>query len=402
MADARQTLPPALLSRLTTQPLALHRPALDALMAGVPLAMEQRDQAKSRTYIVTDGVAVIPVSGIMLKRGTGDELWDDLFGIAAVENLAATFRMAMADPAVRAVLLQIDSPGGEVFGIFDLADAVYAARGTKPIVAVADELACSAAYLLASAADRIVVPRMGVVGSVGVIAVRLDATAYDAQAGLRYSVITAGARKADGNPHVPTSDAELERMREDVAVIGELFVDAVARNRGRDAAAVAGLEADTFRGDEAVAAGLADQVGTFDDALRDLAGRQPQGRRKETGMQQQNGQGAPAAAGGDNVVSLDEARRMRDEGTAAGVNAERARVAAITELCMLAGMPDRAAQFVTSGATEAEARSALAASRAGSAAAHDVRGVHHAQGAQAPKGNPGLVAECRRIAGVKE
>lgn len=220
-------------------------------------------------------IAVVPVLGCLVHGAS--------FGFCGMaETPYAAIRSAFAEALdatdVSAIALHIDSPGGEVSGCFDLADAIYAARGIKPIWAICDEMACSAAYALASAADRILVPRTGVVGSIGVIAFHADVTRALDTAGIKVTTLQFGARKADGAPTTPMTNAARQRMQSDVDAMGELFVATVARNRGLRASDVRDTEAGTFLGRDAVRAGLADAVMAPDDAflaLMDAATERP-------------------------------------------------------------------------------------------------------------------------------
>ena len=116
-------------------------------------------------------------------------------GITSYTAIAANFAEALQDPGVRGILFDVDSPGGETVGCFELCDQIYSSRGQKPIYAVANDLAASAAYAIASAADRVFVTRMGAVGSVGVFACHVDQSRADAKAGFNYEFVYAGARK---------------------------------------------------------------------------------------------------------------------------------------------------------------------------------------------------------------
>ena len=138
----------------------------------------------------------------------------------------------MADEDVSQIILNIDSPGGEVAGAFDLADLIYQARGTKPILAIANESALSAAYLIASAADKVYLTRTASVGSVGVMALHVDQSKAEEKIGLKYTAIYAGARKNDFSPHCPLSDEAFAAATEKVNATYDLFVKTVARNRG--------------------------------------------------------------------------------------------------------------------------------------------------------------------------
>jgi signal peptide peptidase SppA len=171
---------------------------------------------------------------------------------------------------VKGILLDIDSPGGEAGGVFDLADKIFAARKVKPIWAVANDEAFSAAYAIAAAADKIYLSRTGGVGSVGVIAVHLDQSMAEADAGLKYTAVFAGEHKNDLSPHEPLSDPARAQLQAEVDRVYALFTESVARMRGLDLAAVKATEAALYFGEQSLAVGLADRIGTMGDALSDL------------------------------------------------------------------------------------------------------------------------------------
>lgn len=216
------------------------------------------------------GVAVLPVSGSLTHRTRG---LDAMSGVQSYKQLSADFAAMMNDSSVRHIVLDMNTPGGSVNGLFDFADEVYSARGLKPISAIVDESAYSAGYAIASAADEIILPRMGGVGSVGVIAAHVDKSAMLANAGIKVTPIYAGARKADGLPDAPLTDGALARIQAEVDRAYDMFLQTVARNRGMSVDAVRATEADVFRGQDAVNIGFADKVMTAKDALRDIVSR---------------------------------------------------------------------------------------------------------------------------------
>jgi len=271
------TIPP-LAERLAGRPLALAAPALSALCRSgasetAPLARAglTAPAAPGPGYAVNgDGIAVVPVFGPMVARG---DWLTALLGIADYQAIAAALSDVFADPSVRAVLMEIDSPGGEVGGLFDLVDEIrrLSTETGKPVWAVASEAALSAACAIASAASRIYVTRTGEMGSVGVVALHVDESAADAMAGRRYTLIHAGARKIDGNTHAPLDPAAHAAIQTDVDALHAELVAMVARNRGLTPDAIRAMEAATYRGGAAVEAGLADAIGTTRQALADLA-----------------------------------------------------------------------------------------------------------------------------------
>ncbi|WP_050871030.1 S49 family peptidase, partial [Yersinia enterocolitica] len=168
------------------------------------------------------------------------------------------------------ICLDIDSPGGEVAGCFDLVDEIYAARGEKPIWAILSESAYSAAYALASAADRIIVPRTGGVGSIGVIVMHVDWSQRIKSDGVQVTIITFGSRKAESNPYEALSKEAQKAIQSDVDEMGRLFVSTVSRNRGIAERTIRDTEAACYLAADGVQLGLADQVASPDAAFRDL------------------------------------------------------------------------------------------------------------------------------------
>jgi signal peptide peptidase SppA len=178
--------------------------------------------------------------------------------------------MAMEDPKAKAIAFDIDSPGGEVSGCFDLVDAIYGQRGTKPIWAILSDSAYSAAYAIASACDRITVPRTGGTGSVGVICMAVEFSKALSASGITVTIFQYGDRKADGNEYMPMEDAARKRFQADIDAMGDLFVSTVARNRNISKATVRGTQATTFLGAAGVEIGFADAVMAPDEAFRSL------------------------------------------------------------------------------------------------------------------------------------
>ena len=280
---------PHLAQRLFNVPLAIHADKLEIIMAaladrfglarlfrpngetvvlaGDDFVMDEDDRAPEVGYEVLAGVACIPVQGTLVhKLGT----LHPYSGMTGYDTIRANLSLALADPRVKAILLDVDSPGGEVSGCFDLVDSIYSLRGMKPVWAVCSETAYSAAFAIASAADRVVVPRTGGVGSAGVICAHVDfSRALDA-AGINVTLITYGKHKADGNEFQPLSSETLARFQADVDYMGGLFCDTVARNLKMSVANVRKTEAGTFMGAKAVSAGFAHAVMSPEAAFGEL------------------------------------------------------------------------------------------------------------------------------------
>lgn len=205
------------------------------------------------------GVAVIPVHGTLVSRLGGLEPY---CGMTGYNQIRAKLMFARADPAVKAIAFDVDSPGGEVDGCFDLADDIHAMRGEKPIWAICADHAYSAAYAIASAADHITVPRTGGTGSIGVITMLVDFSAALKESGIAVHFVTHGARKAEeGRAQMQGVKPELlKRIQVEIDEVGEIFIETVARNRNMAASSLRALEADCLMGAAGVAAGIADAV----------------------------------------------------------------------------------------------------------------------------------------------
>lgn len=227
--------------------------------------------AEGAYSVDADGVAHVRVEGPLAQRAWS--CW--VFGGDGYDAIESRVRAALDDPRSRALVIEYDSPGGEVAGCGVCADAIRSAADAsgKPVVSYVGELAASAAYWLASAADKIVTPASGMLGSIGVIATRVEDTTGDAS-GRKVHFITSGARKADGHPTVPLSAEELAATQAKIDALADVFAGAVAARRGMSAADVRALEADVFVGADAVTRGLADRVGNMSSAVamaRELA-----------------------------------------------------------------------------------------------------------------------------------
>jgi ClpP class serine protease len=233
--------------------------------------LAQRHQRNgSQPFTMINGIAVIEIAGTLVHRGA----WiGQSSGLTSYEGIAAQLQAALTDPSVQGVALDIDSFGGEVAGAFDLADRIRAARAQKPLQAFVAEHALSAGYVLASQADRIILPRTGAVGSIGVVALHTDMSGALDQKGIAVTLIHVGSHKIDANPYQPLPEAIHDQMQRELEVVRFLFAETVAAGRGdrlTQAAALA-TEAAVFRGADAIAAGLADEIADPVTAFRAFA-----------------------------------------------------------------------------------------------------------------------------------
>jgi ClpP class serine protease len=238
------------------------RTFVDEDIAGVDDAPEREE---TKGYNIVGGVAIVQIEGTLVAKSGTLRPWSGMTGYDGIRQNLLT---ALADERVDGIVFDVDSPGGECAGCFDLADTIFRARAQKPIWAILSECAYSAAYALASAASKVIVPRTGGTGSIGIIAMHVDMSAAIGKAGLAVTLITYGARKADFSDVAPLSKDALARAQADVDQMGATFDALVARNRKLSPDKVKSFQASTFMGARGVAAGLADAVMAPDAAMR--------------------------------------------------------------------------------------------------------------------------------------
>ena len=333
---------------------------------------------QGRPYALTraaDGVALIDIHGSLVNRGA----WVGSYsGLTSYEGIEAALKDAVTDPEVRAIALDINSPGGEATGMFGLAEKIRSARDQKPIVAVVNDMAASAAYGLASAAHEIAITPTSIVGSIGVVMMHLDRSVEMQKAGIRPTLIHAGAHKVDGHPFGPLSDDVRADLQRSVDTFYARFLETVEAGRGRRTTAemARATEARTYIGAEAIEIGLADRVASLDQVIGELSNRAhpAAGRFKPKRAQMSNASGAPAAeTAGFTQAQMDEATaRARAEGHAEGVKAgatgERQRISAILKAEEARGREPQATTMALDTDLSAEdAKKILAASPKGSA-----------------------------------
>lgn len=266
---------------------------------------------------------IVTILGELVNRGA----WlGASSGLTSYEGIIEQVRQAAADPDARELVLDINSPGGEAYGMSDAARSIRSIAGAagKKVTAVINSIGASAAYGLASAADEIVVTESGVAGSIGVVMVHYDVSDRASKMGVRATVITSGRNKATGHPFAPLDDESRAHLQAKVDRIMDGFTKLVADHRpGLTEDAVRGFEANTFIGNDAVAAGLADRVGTFEDVIGQITRAQSSGRshsqQRRTSMSDTTT--APAADANAGIPKAEHDRLVaaaRQEGHTAG------------------------------------------------------------------------------------
>lgn len=237
---------------------------LDRRVAGIDGEYKAAGNRGNKTRGKT---AVLPLQGVISQKMN---LMTHYSGGTSTEMFGAWFDDAMADASVDRIVLDVDSPGGSVYGIAELARKIYNSRGKKPIIAMCNSLCASAAYWIASAADEIHVTPGGEVGSIGVIAVHVDRSENNKKEGFNVSYITAGKYKAEGNQDAPLDKEAKTHMQSRVDEYYRLFVRDVARNRGISTAdVISGFgQGRVYGADKSIKQNMADKKSTFEYVVK--------------------------------------------------------------------------------------------------------------------------------------
>jgi len=246
-----------------------HIPDFEAVAAKRARRVDQADTMTIRE----GGVAILPVVGPIFRYAN---LFTEISGGTSVSALARDFNTALNDSSVKAILLNVDSPGGEVAGISELAQMIFDGRKKKRIAAYADGMMASAAYWIASAAGEIVADATAIVGSIGIVAAVPNPEKRSAR---DVEFVSSQSPKKRPNPNTESGKTQIQAMVDDLAAV---FVDAVAKHRAVSTATVLEKfgQGDVFVGRKAVAAGLADRLGSFEQTVADLAsGKRARGPR---------------------------------------------------------------------------------------------------------------------------
>lgn len=230
----------------------------------------------TRTVAVRNGVAIVPITGTIFRRAN---LFSAISGGANVETLARDITTALADPSVHSIVLDIDSPGGEVTGISELSGLIRDGNARKPIIAYGDGLVASAAYWAASGAGEIVVSETAIVGSIGIVM-----TVADPNATTSKDIEIVSSQSPNKRPNVATEGGRAI-IQNHVDTLADVFIQNVATNRGIDAETVATDygQGDVLVGQKAVDAGLADRIGTMEGVIAELIARHAQVKQRPQG-----------------------------------------------------------------------------------------------------------------------
>jgi signal peptide peptidase SppA len=225
-----------------------------------------------RLQKASGSVAVMSLFGLITQRGGG--FLDFLLGGTSTEGFGHAFDELQADDSVDTIVINDDSPGGTVFGTPELADKIFAARGKKQVVTVANSLAASAAYWIGTAADKFYVTPGGQVGSIGVWQAHVDVSEAEKKAGYKTTLIHAGKHKVEGHPFAPLDDEARGAMQDEVNMYYGMFVDSVAKHRGVAPSTVRNGygQGRVLTAQDALDAKMVDGVYTLEEVIRSIAG----------------------------------------------------------------------------------------------------------------------------------
>lgn len=267
-----------ILSRIKSQPWACTRETMDTIIDIAsrqnltPDAVAQelgRPLRNSYDVEMRDSVGVLPVQGPLIRYAS---MFSQISGATSYDMLAQDFARMVNDPSVTAILLNIDSPGGEANGVSEFADQIFAARGTKPIIAYIGGMGASAAYWIAAAADEIVINDSAIAGSIGTVMNVTDSKEKDAKAGVKnYTIVSSQSPFKRTDPSTEEGQNQMQAM---VDSLSDVFVSKVAAFRGVDAATVLSNfgQGGVLVGQAAVTAGLADRIGSYEGVIAQLQG----------------------------------------------------------------------------------------------------------------------------------
>jgi signal peptide peptidase SppA len=309
-------------------------------------------------YRVTDeGIAIVPVQGILVDRG--DWLGDMGGWATSYEGLAEQFRRLGKDEAIKSVILDIDSAGGMVAGMLDVAAGELSdLKKKKRVYGIAANMAFSAAYAIGCVAHELFVTRSGGAGSIGVIAMHMNYGGMLEKSGVEPTILYAGSHKPDGNPYQPLSHAARAEWSREIDESYGLFVRHVAKHRGLDEQAVRDTEARTYMGERAVSAKLADGVKSFEELLEHIrkgSGSSARGQSKTGGRTVSDGN-APAAARPDYDAVIAAALTSIAANASANANPKPAAAAVETPAAAAAPAAPAAAAAPASAAADPRAR----------------------------------------------
>jgi len=332
-------------------------------IAGIEASLGRKLE-NSREITIKNKTAIIPIMGIISKRMG---MFTQISGGASTEAIQGDIQSSLENKDIESIALMIDSPGGSVPGQFELSDFIFNARGKKPIVAYADGMMLSAAYLIGSAADEIIAYDSSQVGSIGVVSIHTDISESDKQAGIKRTILTAGKYKALGNSYEPLSKPAQDYTQEGIDYIYSLFINSVMRNRGiTEEKALSMADGKVFIGQQALDVGLVDKMGNFNFALKraqkrkvkkmDLATLKAEHQDLVVALQDEGREQGQKIGYAEGIKAGQ--KTGYDEGLNAGIEMEKSRESEIRG-CMPVGMEELASKLIREGTSVSDSMKAM-------------------------------------------
>ncbi|RUP42070.1 MAG: S49 family peptidase [Acinetobacter sp.] len=325
--------------KFAMKPMMIERRSFEWLAAHMVSNKALKLTKPSLAHGGSNNIAIIPIHGILTKRSG---IFDGMLGMTSYDEIQQQISAALLDDTVQTILLDIDSPGGETSGLFDLADFIFNARSQKRIWAVCNDEAYSAAYGIASSAEKVFINRTSGAGSIGVIATHMDQSAFDEKQGVKYTTVFAGNRKNDLNPHEPLTSESMQTLQSEVSRLYDMFVELVARNRGLTTEAVKATEAGLYFGLDAIQTGLADEILTFPECIQKAA---TQSFIRTIAMTE--------------TLPTINPEELLTQGKIQGRSEYQAEALELFRLCKLSKMPEKLGDFIEQNTPVNEAREQL-------------------------------------------
>lgn len=371
--------------------LGVHSMKIEDLSASTAAMWLAVQSGERKPYRMEGPIAIIPVNGTLYHKVEWASSW-----YTGYDWINKMVDYAEQDPAVKGVLFDFASGGGEVDGAFECADKIRKMK--KPTVGIANGHAYSAAYLLISACKKVVVTATGGVGSIGVVTSHMDVSEAMSEHGYKLTFMFKGKHKVDGNSYQPLPEAVQERISVKLETPYNLFVDAVAKHRSTDAQAVRNTEAQTYVAEEAKSLGLVDSVASPDETLAAFVAELNGKSWRNTMSANANEQTTTADKGNETVVTQQALDAARTEGAKVGADQERARIMGILKLDEAKGREATAQALCDQGMSVEQAKAVLATIPAASADTSAAK-PNHFKDAMNNTQNPEVTAEAGSDAG---
>lgn len=322
---------------------------------------------RSRSYALVDGIAVLPISGTLAHKWGGLQ---PSCGATGYDGIQARLSQALKDPEVRGIMLDVDTPGGEVAGAFDCTDLIARANKIKPVWSLCYDMHCSAGQLVVSGAGRRLITQTGIAGSIGVVIAHIDVSEMLKQTGRKVTLIHAGSNKVDGNPYEALPERVRAKLQADVEATRLRFANTVSRHTGLAVDRILAQEAGTFEGQAAIEQGLADELVNAADAVAVMAERISHKQTFATGRNMNVTDKNASAEGTDPKVSTTELNKPEAAAPVASAPvvdgeqmaaAENARIMGILELDEANGREAAAKELAKNPAMTVEGAKAVLA-----------------------------------------